>query len=211
MATLIHDCPYCSAKGITFNSITAASDLHRSGGWNLFLICSGCSRGIVAHVHDQGRSRTPHSHSLDLRLKDASGAGVTIWDIEPKSKATDIPQHLPDAVAKAFKEGCEVLSLSADAAFGMFRKALEIGLKDLSPEVEAYKLHKRIDLMAEKGLLTASLKEWSHHLRLDANEMLHESGKSDKDHALEIQNFTKFVLMYLFTLPESVRLAQLKD
>lgn len=208
MATLIEDCPYCAAKAMTFNAAHAVGNTMRSNQWNVLLTCGGCSRGIVALLDDGGRTRNPCEHLGDLRSRDFRGSSFHVLEIEPHPKPTDVPEHLPPAVAKAFKEGCEVLNLSADAAFGMFRKALELGLKDLSPDIEAYKLHKRIDAMAAKGLLTESLRDWSHHLRLDANEMIHEEGVSDVAHAREIESFTRFVLIYLFTLPQSVFLAR---
>lgn len=208
MATLIHDCPYCAAKAMTFNVAHAAGHMMLANHWNVLLTCGGCGCGIVALIGDGGRGNSPVQHMGDLRTKDLRGWAFHVLEIEPRPKPTDVPEHLPPAVAKAFKEGCEVLNVSADAAFGMFRKALELGLKDLSPDVEAYKLHKRIDAMAARGLLTESLKDWSHHLRLDANEMIHEEGKSDTAHAREIESFTRFVLIYLFTLPQSVVLAR---
>lgn len=207
MATLIHDCPYCNAKSMTFTAVHGAKNPSQGNDWNVLLVCAGCGKAVIAFVNDKGTGRDPTKQQTDLRRADQFG-GFIVLGIEPRPVPDEIPDHLPPAVAKAFKEGCEVLKVSADASYGMFRKALELGLKDLSPEVDAYKLHKRIDLMADKGLLTKSLQEWSHHLRLDANEMIHEGTQSDKDHALEIQNFTKFVLTYLFTLPESVRLAR---
>lgn len=128
--------------------------------------------------------------------------------IHPKPRQAEVPPHLPELVAKTFKEACAILLASPTGACALFRKALELGLKDLSPDIDAFKLEKRIDRMAAEGKLTPALRDWAHRLRLDGNDAIHGMGDTTTEEALELQSLTKFVLTYLYTLPHSIREAQ---
>jgi hypothetical protein len=208
MATLIHDCPYCGAKGMTFTAAHASGHKTKSASWNMLLICSGCGEGVVTVVQDAaGTGYDPLQHLTDLQTKSINGAKYHVLSIEPKAKPIDIPEHLPLIVAKAFKEGCDIIKLAPNSACAAFRRALELALKDLSPDIDAWKLEKRIDRMAAEGKLTPALKDWAHQLRLDGNVAVHEDDATLEE-AQQIESLTRFVLLYLFTLPESVRLAR---
>lgn len=141
----------------------------------------------------------------------AHQTNFVLLEVHPKAAATEVPDHLPAPVAKAFKEGSDILGKSPSGACAQFRKALELGLKDKSPEIDAWKLERRIEKMAQEGLLTEALKDWAHKLRLDGNGAVHDLEDISRDAAKEMESLTRFVLMYLFTLPESVRLAQAKE
>ncbi|MCE4538550.1 DUF4145 domain-containing protein [Pelomonas sp. P7] len=147
----------------------------------------------------------PLSYQGDLGTKNAWGTTLEVW---PKNHPPTIPEHVPDRVARAFAEGCAVLQASPSAACSQFRKALEWGLKDLAPEVEAWKLEKRIDKLAAEGKLTQSLKDWAHQLRIDGNEAVHGEEDPSREHAQAIELLTRYVLTYLYTLPKSIEAAR---
>lgn len=205
MASYTHDCPYCAAKNSTFTVAGEHKHLAKAHAWSVLLICGACGNGAVAEVSDNGNRTPPLKHPHDLTLRDQHGGVFTVLGLYPRVQLPSIPEHLPDTVAKAFREGCDVLSVSPDAAKGMFRKSLELGLKDLSPDVDAWKLEKRIEKMAALGLLTADLKDWAHELRLDGNDAMHDSGVTTKEDAIQTRELTRYVLMYLYSLPESVK------
>jgi hypothetical protein len=87
----------------------------------------------------------------------------------------------------------------------MFRRAIDIGTKLFSAEVNAWKLDKRIDKLATEGLITKDLQTWAHKIRLEGNEAVHEIDEPTKEQATELQLFTELVLTYLYTLPAKVR------
>ncbi|KUE88918.1 hypothetical protein ASL20_09865 [Cupriavidus necator] len=87
----------------------------------------------------------------------------------------------------------------------MFRRAMEMGLKQFTPEIEAWKLEKRIDKLSAAGAITQELKSWAHKIRLEGNDAIHEVPKPSKEEAEELRLFTELLLMYLFTLPTRVR------
>jgi hypothetical protein len=84
---------------------------------------------------------------------------------------------------------------------------MELGLRQLSPEIEAWKIEKRIDKMAAQGLLTKEIQDWAHELRLDGNDVLHED-EASQEMADQMHALCKFLLTYLYTLPEQVKAAR---
>ncbi len=172
--------------------------------WNAFFACPGCDGPLAAQLHG------PALSDLKKVVGDlASNAGAFIvMETYPAAPETDIPQHLPDRVAKAFKEGCEILSKSPNAACAQFRRAMELGLKDLAPDVEAWKLEKRIDKLAAQGMLTESIRTWAHQLRLDGNEAVHGDEEATLAIAQAVESLTRYVLTYLYTLPRQVAIAR---
>ena len=204
MATYKHDCPRCKSKNSSF-TVVSAHQHQAPYTWSVHMICGSCSNGVVANVSDHGTRVSPINHNYDLTLADKHGHRYSVIDFFPEVQAPEVPQHLPEGVAKKFREGCEIIETSPDAAVGMFRKSLEIGLKDLSPEIEAWKLEKRIEAMANKGLLTSDLKDWAHELRLDGNDALHESVDKTKEEAIQTRELARYVLTYLYTLPYAVK------
>lgn len=87
----------------------------------------------------------------------------------------------------------------------MYRRCLEVALKAFSPDVEAWKLEKRIDKLAAEGRITTDLKTWAHRVRLDGNDALHEEEQFTKEAATELAEFTQLLLIYLYTLPEKIK------
>ena len=203
MATYIHNCPYCGATQSTF-TIVSAHQHQAPYTWSAHMICGCCSNGVVANVLDHGNKCSPFNHPYELTLADSHGRRFSVKDFYPQVEQPDVPKHLPEQVAKKFREGCQILNTSPDASVGMFRKALELGLKDLSTGINAWQLEKRINAMADKGLLTKELKDWAHELRLDGNDAMHEKEETTKDEAIQTRELTRYVLTYLYTLPSEV-------
>jgi hypothetical protein len=90
----------------------------------------------------------------------------------------------------------------------MYRKAMELGLKAFSPDIEAWMIEKRIDKMAAQHRITPELQTWAHELRLDGNDALHGDGEATADMANQMHELCKFLLIYLYTLPQQVAEAQ---
>jgi len=126
--------------------------------------------------------------------------------VHPPGEATSVPAFVPKSVAIAFKQAVESRkSGHYDAAGAMYRKALDVALKNIDPAVKGL-LRDRIDKLAAANKLTPSLKDWAHEIRLDGNEASHEEDPFTKPEAEEMHAFMELVLTYLFTLPEQVKL-----
>ncbi|VTQ77931.1 Uncharacterised protein [Bordetella bronchiseptica] len=93
----------------------------------------------------------------------------------------------------------------------MFRRSLEIALKQFSPDIEAWKLEKRIDKLASLHLITQDMKDWAHEIRLVGNEALHEEDVPSKKEAEDLMMFSEMLLTYLYTLPAKVRARRNED
>lgn len=91
----------------------------------------------------------------------------------------------------------------------MLRRCMEIALKTFAPDIDAWKLEKRIDRLANENKITPALQEWAHELRLDGNEALHGTAPADEELATRMEGLTTFLLIYLYTLPAQV--AQARD
>ncbi len=206
MAVFTRDCPHCSAFKAQFTFSGSSQHPNDRRSYECLAICPGCHGGIVVRVvtaNAQG-AVNPTQVAGDL-ASSPHGAVTHVW---PKPVSKSIPAHIPERVAKAFKEGCDVMKASPSAACAQFRKALEWGLKDLAPDVDAWRLEKRIDKLAAEGKLTTALQEWAHQLRIDGNEAVHGEEDPTQEHAQAIEQFTRYVLTYLFTLPKDIELAR---
>ena len=89
----------------------------------------------------------------------------------------------------------------------MFRKALEAALKNKFPEIEGT-LYDRIEEAAKEGGLTPDLAKWSHQIRLDGRNAVHEEKPYEKEDAERLHTFTRLVLLYVFTLPGMLKKAR---
>ena len=142
--------------------------------------------------------------------KDAPLEDIQIKAVAPKPPSTAAPAFTPENVARFFEQGMENLARNWDAAGTMFRKALDAGLKDKWPEVTG-SLYDRIEKIATEGGLTADMKEWAHHIRLDGNDAAHEDQPMVASRARALADFTRLFLLYTFSLPGMLREAREKD
>jgi hypothetical protein len=115
------------------------------------------------------------------------------------------PIGTPENVAKFFEQGVVNLGRSHwDAAGAMFRKTLDTATKVICPELKQKKLFSRINDMVSEGLLTPAMGDWSHEIRLDGNEAVHDEEPETEQDAKMSHKFCEAFLNYTFTLPELV-------
>lgn len=130
-------------------------------------------------------------------------------DFFPKVVSKESPDNVPPAVERAFEQGAgSRRAKHFDAACAMYRKTMELALKSFSPDIEAWKIEKRIDRMAAENRITRELQTWAHELRLDGNEAVHGEDEATAEIADQMHEFCKFLLIYLYTLPAQVESAQ---
>ncbi|WP_333992686.1 DUF4145 domain-containing protein [Burkholderia orbicola] len=206
MPTLVRDCPHCGAAHATFSIPYANPHPLTANEWNALGVCPACGYSVSIHVQSMGGSnKIMNLLSLSGNL-DALDNVLQV-DVFPRSEKIESPEHIPASAARAFDEGTACLTRgNATAAAAMFRRCLEIALKQHSPDIEAWRLEKRIDKLFSEGRITVDLKEWAHRIRLEGNDALHESEEFTAETAGEMMEFTRMVLMYLYTLPERIKL-----
>ena len=219
MAIFSHKCPYCVTDNTAF-TVKFQDPIFNAKGifdnrYELFATCNKCGKAIVSEVNVQFQLHQSPNPAVFNFLRNGelvSDGTQKIGEWLPKPDPIDVPNHLPDDVAKPFSEGCKVIGISNDGACSMFRKAIDIATKDLSKDSDGtpWKLEKRIDKLSKDGKITKDIAEWAHQIRIDGNEVLHENNASKED-AESLRDLTKYVLTYLYTLPEQVRIAREKS
>ncbi|PIW55628.1 MAG: hypothetical protein COW16_05100 [Sphingomonadales bacterium CG12_big_fil_rev_8_21_14_0_65_65_10] len=65
-------------------------------------------------------------------------------------------------------------------------------------------LFKRINFMVEENLLTKAMGDWSHEIRLDGNDAVHDEEPETESDAIAMHKFAEAFLRYSFSLPSMV-------
>lgn len=118
---------------------------------------------------------------------------------------SDIPSGTPENVGRFYSQGLENLHARRwDAAGAMFRKTLDTGTKAIAPAHKTLTLYSRINKLVQEGLLTPAMGDWSHEIRLDGNDAVHDDEPETENDARKAQRFTEAFLQYAFTLPALV-------
>lgn len=202
MAVLVTNCPHCAAEKVGFQLVAEAKSPVNGELIHGWFCCPACGEFISATFHNswnQSLSRT----TADLR---SGSSGHHLSAIYPTEQYLEAPEFTPENVADLYLEAMDSHQRGKwTSASAMFRSTLEAALKTSAPEIDRWKLEKRIDDMAAAGLITPALKDWAHALRLDGNETLHGSKAATPEISTQMQAFCENLLTYLFTMPERVR------
>ena len=195
-AQISANCPRCRTKQAAFtmkvfgDARTDSIRGHVGRTWqDAFAVCAVCRRGVVITLTDQSRD-----------------GGFEIIDMAP-CYAVPIPNHLPENIRRVFEQGIDNLPRNFDAAGSMYRKSLDLALKDKFPDIKG-NLKERINKAAEQHGLTPALTEWAHKIRVDGNESSHGQGPFSQADAQRLSSLTDLVLRYLYTLPGMLEQAQ---
>ena len=195
MSTIRGHCPHCGTNKVALEIVKQ----HRISAplgvwqWHVFATCGFCNSGVLLTLETSVDS-SPTELCQDGYLP-------KLLSIAPPLPDTGAPAHTPVNVAKFYRQGMENFGLGNwDAAGGMLRKALDVGLKEKFPEIEG-KLWKRIEKAVENHQLTPELAEWAHQIRDLGNNAMHEEEPFSKEEAEDMSAFTDLVFRYLFTLP----------
>ena len=137
------------------------------------------------------------------------GHRIQLSQVFPEGIKDETPPDIPENVRRAFIQASGSRSAGHfDAASGMYRKSMELALKAFSPDIDAWKIEKRIDRMAAENRITPELKTWAHELRLDGNDALHGDDEATGEMVDQMHEFCKFLLIYLYALPAQVLAAK---
>lgn len=198
---LKYDCPHCLQPGVRFTLVQEMLRYERdpSRGMVSFWRCSLCGLGITALNEESVQSIFSRKNGLALS---------EVW---PKPYWHDAPGYLPDGVKELYLEASEHRKRGhLNGACMMFRRTLEVALKAAYPdprdtEEHSVNLKKRIQRLADEGILTRSLHEWAHHIRELGNGAAHGIETPTATEAADLEAFTRLFMLYVFTLPEMIR------
>jgi hypothetical protein len=200
-----HNCPHCRTKGAGF-SIRFQWQERDTRNAQFLAVCGVCNRGITVH------SQALNSQHIDLIANrvEYPGNNYIISAVWPSFKS-DIPDGVPENIGGFYDQGLRNLYEKRwDAAGAMFRKTLDIATKILDPQNSKDTLFARINKLVESGTLTQSMGDWSHEIRIDGNDAVHDEEPETLDDATSAQKFTEAFLIYAFSLPKMVEINRQK-
>ena len=137
---------------------------------------------------------------------------VSLKDIAAESP----PEHLPENIDAAFREGAACMSIGCcNAAATMFRLCLDIATSSMLPAEDRNGLNSkirrslglRLPWLFEQNILPDSLRGLSSCIKDDGNDGAHEGTLSEED-AEDILDFAFVMLERIYTEPKRIELAQ---
>ena len=201
-----HDCPYCLTRGAGFE-MRFQWRPSREDFAHLLATCGVCKNGMVIRSQTANGSTHPDLIQHDVPYPAERYQIVETW---PQFSGC-CPASVPANVESFYNQGLENLAGGRwDAAGAMFRKSLDVGTKLLSPQHRSETLFSRIDKMVETGTLTSAMGDWSHEVRLEGNDAVHDDEPETRQDAAITQKFAEAVLTYAFTLPAMVKMNRAK-
>lgn len=201
--SLAHDCPHCLTKRIGFRFVGQAFEPSSPTRRVVFFLCNKCGEPLAVTCF-----LLEGVPELDKADGDLVGFTYSCF-YYPKEFQSKVPKYLPQLINRAFEQAdIAIHQGSWEAAVAMDRRALELATKEKAPDQSGLKLYKRIEFLAAEGKLTPSLKDWAHSVRAVGNDAVHDEDELSEDEAHQAHELTRFILTYLYTLPEQVRLAQ---
>lgn len=223
MAEIVGDCPRCGSERITFDLFAANlvailhEWLHR---YEAFCVCRKCHRSTVFQI-----SQTTEGYDAAVR----TGAEVVAYRgtlndcfsidgyVSLKDRdAAPPPEHLPEKIDAAFREGATCMASGCfNAAGTMFRLCLDFATKELMPKEDAPGLNGKIrgslglrmNWLFETGGLPEALKELAACVKDDGNDGAHDGTLSKVD-AEDLEEFTFVLLERLYTEPKRLAIAK---
>jgi len=198
-----HDCPHCGTRkaGFQFACFWFQREISHFG--NSLAICAVCDLGLLLFTADTGSSR--HADLVNTTGISFPGERFRILKTWPQA-AIEAPDHVPPNVSAFYGQGLENYSASRfDAAGAMFRKSLDVATRILDEFSRSIRLFQRIEKLFDAGLITSSMRDWSHEIRLDGNDAVHDDEPETAEDALATLKFTEAFLTYTFSLPAMVQ------
>jgi len=220
MAELVTDCPRCGAKRISFD-VRGVNHIEKKYDWQnvyeAFSVCRSCHKGVVYRLAQRVNNRDLDKPAV-LMTYGGSLTDMFIVEGPITLKDRDVappPEHLPENIDVAFREGATCMGVRCyNAAGTMFRLCLDFATKELmpaeTPGLNAQgrrSLGLRMNWMFENNVLPAALRELAQCVKDDGNDGAHDGTLSAVD-AEDLQEFTFELLERLYTEPKRLEIAK---
>jgi hypothetical protein len=224
MAELVADCPRCGATKMTFD-VESQHFIETEYDWKdyyeAFCVCRNCDRSTVFVLSLTEFKARSFVREDGLVRRSEAGAANNYVEVEGfinlKNMATSAPpEHLPDPIAAAFREGATCLAVECfNAAGTMFRLCIDLATRPLLPEKDENGLNAkirrnlglRLRWLFENALLPSTLRELSSCVKEDGNDGAH-AGTLTREDAEDLLEFAYAFLERIYTEPEKLRLAK---
>jgi hypothetical protein len=201
---LIEVCPHCGAR----SHIEALwNDCHkrtnRDVEFYVVFRCKPCRRLLLKTFYLE---QNPYSEQENLTIKG--------WDeMFPMSLddqlGRDEKEFIPTEIRRDYEEALKCQSISANrASCSMFRRALQSALLQIGADPKL-DLIKQIEALAT---LPGDVKDWAHQIRIFGNWGAHPDKDNLKDvgpdDVSEAHDFMSKFLLYVFIMPEKVKMSR---
>jgi Domain of unknown function (DUF4145) len=222
MVELVANCPRCGTASITFD-VSAVNPRGMAHRWQhffeAFAVCRHCHWSTIFVLEETANHDSKMFRDTSpLQIKTALNNYFRISGfIGLKDKATVVtPEHVPEPIAKVFREGGTCLNVQCwNAAGTMFRVCVDLATRPLLPEADVPGLTKKIrrDLglrlpwLFENGKLPEDLRDLVAAIREDGNDGAHQ-GTLTKVEAEDLLDFTTALLERMFTEPMRLQIAK---
>jgi hypothetical protein len=226
MSVLVHDCPRCGAKRMTFD-VNAQLWRQRTFDWKnyyeIFCVCRQCHASTTFVVSDReiGSSRdfskagalVQFGHGLNDHF--IVERHVSLRDFGTRKP----PEHLAKPLNDAFTEGTACLATGCPNAAGtMFRLCVDLVTRPMLPDPadvtkkqpndkQRRDLGLRIPWLIDNGYLPDAFRDLAKAIREDGNDGAHQGTLSAED-AEDIADFTAALLERLITEPARLKEAE---
>lgn len=137
-------------------------------------------------------------------------SGWTALMTFPKFEEKVAPTHTPPDIARLYKQAASANSRQEFEAAGfLYGKVLEVSIKQLDSAI-AGPLAKRVEILSQKGILSADLTNWAHEIRIIRNDAVHEIEQPNAEDVVAIAEFTEAFLLVVYTMREKYKARQSK-
>lgn len=203
---LIELCPHCGAQ----SHIEALwNDYHRFRNrdveFYVIFRCKPCRKLLLKTFFFE---QNPYSQDELLTMKGWEELFPTRFDDQLDSEDK---KFIPDEVLRDYEEALRCQSIKANrAASAMFRRSLQSALLKIGADPKN-DLIKQIESLE---VLPKDVKDWAHQIRIFGNWGAHPDKDNlkevDGDDVTEIHDFMSKFLLYIFIMPEKVKLSREK-
>lgn len=198
--TFLPVCPHCFSRKMTFYLACEREQKIEVGtlAYISFWVCGGCQHGVVGE-------------SLQ-RANISSGSNVfefkNFTKLYPELKPLQATPFTPKRIAETYVTAMRILreqdkGLMTQSDLEMCciaaRKAVELAVNELG--AQGHNLYQKIENLADQGIITNSLREWAHEIRMIGNDGAHEDGEVTYKDAEQAIFFADMLFHYLYTLP----------
>ncbi|MFG6566672.1 DUF4145 domain-containing protein [Sulfitobacter sp. 1A13679] len=208
MGTVPFDCPHvgCLTKTVGLELMYSHSPSGVKG--STFGFCPVCQKGVILYLEWKNRKAVGEAHKL---------SGSQFWenyriiDSAPTPPARDVVANLPDKIGMVFDEAeANFADGRHMSAATMYRKSIELTLKDLNPEGKGM-LNARIRALQKEEAVPDTLIKLLDTVKFLGNEGAHDDEPPSPEDVERGRDFTRLFLVYSYELPARVEAALAKD
>lgn len=220
MSLVRYTCPFCKAAHIT-STVAAHFVVPKEGLGSgeppyadVATRCESCFSAVCVRVtSDDFQDRLYHHNFQSAFMQAVKGdaapnsMGFTCRVLRTPSTTSALPEHLSPAVQKALTAAETNFDLPhcEDASATMFRRAIDVAIREKHPKVTGM-LKPRIDKLNKEGFIPDAMKAWTDEIRLIGNDGAHEPEGVDRSELAVLRAFTDAFLRYYISLPFEVEL-----